>query len=392
MWRGWIGAVLVAALVAGCGKTASHGSGVANSGPTDPVGEAEGMADWVQARLQAECEQDSACFAGAARRYTSTEACVEDSLTRYVDLNAYYRGIDVFADLVSVFWVPSADAQAACLSWLAQCGSGSEGPCRDVLQPRATVPRGGACGSRNYREAPPCASGLSCVWGECFTCEPWAQEGQDCGYLDCAPTLYCKQTSIIMGDTSMPGPQYCVRASVLGESCRDRACGSGLVCFKDVCGTPADVGESCSVSNCKPQLQCTLNVCQAPPAILTEGEPCGEGPRTCAANLTCAEARCQALGADGAACSRSRSSDLPRCRRWCVFDAPDAVDGHCSDTPPSSEAPLPCSLFRQEPQVACPFGTHPDTHGEAPPYPEIAPYCRCLPGPEPNDDPDPQCK
>jgi hypothetical protein len=389
MWRGWLGAVLVAELVAGCGKTAAHGSG-ANDSASDPAADAEQMAAWVQARTEAECEQDATCFDGAVKRYSSEAECVEDSLARYIELNAYYRGIDVFVELASVYRAPSADARAACLRWLAECGSASTGPCKDVLQPRSTVPRGGACGSRDFHEAPPCAQGLSCVYDECLTCQPWAEEGQDCGHLDCAPPLFCHQTSFLMGDVAMSGPQYCVRKSQLGEACRDQVCADGLVCFEDVCRTPGDIGEACRASTCKPPLQCTLNVCQAPPAILGEGEPCGEGPRSCALELRCIQGRCQARGTDGATCSRAVPPAAPRCRHWCVFDAPDAVEGHCRDTPPSLEPPVPCSLFRDELQLACPFGTHADMQGEEPRYPDLAAFCNCLPGPEPKE-PDSQC-
>lgn len=391
MWRGWLCAALVAELVAGCGKT-RPGSSLADDSPNDPAADAEQMAAWVQARTKAECEQDSACFGGAAKRYTSLDACVEDSLARYVELNAYYRGIEVFAELASVYLVPSTEAQDACLDWLAQCGSASTGPCKDVLQPRTTVTRGGACGSRDFHEAPPCAQGLSCVYGQCFTCQPWAQEGQDCSHLDCAPGSYCYHSSIAMGDTYMMGPQYCVREAQLGESCRDRVCGGGLVCFENVCSMPADIGAPCAVSNCKPPLKCTLNSCQPPPAVLNEGDPCGAGPRTCASDLDCVGGRCQALGDEGATCSRATDSPYPRCHHWCIFDAPNAVEGHCSSTPPPSTAPVPCSLFRFELQVACPFGTHPDMLGQEPAYPEIAPYCECEPGPESTANGAPQCK
>jgi hypothetical protein len=379
MWRGWFGAAVVV-LGAGCGKTASHSAGA--SGADESVAAAADLATWIYARARAECEQDARCFDGTARRYTSTEACLDETLA-YVGETPYSNGFDNFADLAAVYEVPSAEAQAACLSWLAQCHGVTTGVCRDILQPRRTVQRDGACGSRDGHHVSPCAGGLSCVWGACLTCQPWAQEGQDCGYLDCAPKLTCHHETRLLGDVVYDGPSYCVHASQLGEACQDGSCDNGLVCFNDICRAPANLGEACAVSNCQPPLQCTLNVCQPPPAILGEGEPCGEGPRSCAVDLTCAGGRCQALGDDGAICSRATSSSLPRCRRWCVFDTADAVEGRCSDTPPPTKAPTPCSLYRRELQLACPFGTHADFQGAAPPYPQLAAYCQCLPGAEP---------
>lgn len=371
------------ALGAGCGKTASHGAD-ASGNDASLAADTESIAAWVEARTRAECEQDSRCFEGAAQRYTSTGACIEEHLA-YVDETPYSDGFEIFADLASVYRPPTADAQAACLSWLSECHSSTTGPCRDVLRPRKVVQQGGACGSQGGHEAAPCASGLSCVWGDCLTCQPWAQEGQDCGYLDCAPTLLCHHDSFLMGDVAYEGPSYCVRASQLGEACHDQPCDNGLACFNDVCSTPANLGEACAVSNCQPPLSCTLNVCQAPPEVLGEGEPCGEGLRSCAVDLTCAGGRCQPLGADGAACSRATPSELPRCRHWCVFDAPDAVEGHCSDAAPTSDAPAPCSLYRRATQLGCPFGTHADFRGSAPRYPELGAYCQCLPGAEPSN-------
>lgn len=183
-----------------------------------------------------------------------------------------------------------------------------------------------------------------------------------------------------MDDVGVEDPAYCQRELQAAEACDGDGCASGLTCRAGRCSAliVAAPGAACESFQCPSSYNCIDHSCQREADRDGVGAACGQGGPGCAFSLQCVNSICEALAPEGAVCRRAAWSEGQRCQRWCVFDTPDAPEGHCSSAPPTV-GPVPCSLYGWDVNMGCPAGTHPDAHGEEPSYPNPASYCQCEP-------------
>jgi len=381
-FRAWVGVVLTCGSISACGKALRSDAAVRAGGPTGTV-KAVGAAEleaWARALAEALCSQDRNCPVLTPSFYVSFEACLDNQFGRVSQYYAYYGGVDHFADWASVYEVASPEAQQSCLSALSDCVRLDDAPCAEVLVARAPSPLGGPCGGDQWHTPRVCADGLFCSHSTaCPSCQPRVGESQNCDSAACQAGLYCRQNSHFSGDVVVNDPSYCERLLQAGEACDHQGCAAGLECSSSKC-TPlihAAPGGPCQSSQCPIGYNCSDMHCERQPDRAKLGEACGRGTYGCAAPLQCVNDKCEALAPEGAVCRRATSTEGGRCERWCVFDSPDASEGHCSSSPPTSGA-VPCSIYGLE-QMGCPAGTHADTLGEEPPYPALPAYCSCEP-------------
>lgn len=375
VWRGLASVCFACALVGACGKT--DGSGAPSDNSPSAAADAAELEAWQRAYAEALCAQDRDCPNLGPRQYASVDACMDqnfDNLRRY---SAYYGSVDYFLDWSAVYRVGTKAAQERCLNGLAACERAAEAGCGDVRSVRAPGKQGSVCWAGEWHTTRPCGAGLFCNVTTCV-CESFTEPAGPCSGQECGPEQYCRRTYIIMGDVIEDGPSYCARYQALDESCGDLACRPPLVCSSGRCREPAGPNEPCtSTYDCQAFHVCDHDVCTRAPDRVGAGEPCSKGGG-CALPLMCQNDVCTDLAADGASCGRGPRNQATACRHWCVFDAPDAVEGRCSDAPPTT-GPTPCTIYRWDSSMRCPAGTHPDTHGEQAAYPNLPAYCQCEP-------------
>lgn len=376
VWRGLVWVFFACALVSACGKT-NNDDGSPSDSSTSAAADAAELEAWERAYAEALCAQDRDCPNLGPRDYASVDACLDQTFNDSQRRSAYYGGVEYFLDRSKVYRVGAKAAQERCLNGLAACVRAADAGCDDVRVVRAPGKSGSACYAGVWRALPPCGAGLTCDVTTC-ACQPFTDPG--CSGQRCAPEQYCQGTYTIKGDVFETGPSYCANYRELDESCEGLACRPSLVCSSDRCREPAGPNEACArTSDCQPFHTCDHQVCTRVPDLVGPGEPCPTGVE-CAVTLVCRNNVCMDLAADGASCGRGPRNEATLCRHWCVFDSPDAVEGRCSDSPPTA-APTPCTAFRLN-TMDCPSGTHPDTHGEQAAYPNLPAYCQCEPGAE----------
>jgi hypothetical protein len=378
-YRARLGVLLACALAAACGKAVRTDVTVTDAGAPDTNGAAE-LEAWQRMLAEALCVQERSCPVLTPTYFPSFDACMDARFGILSSQYAYYGGVDHFADWASVYRISSSEAQQRCLSALSSCVRLSDAPCAEVLVARAPSPLGGACGGDSWHTPRVCAEGLFCSRQTgCPTCQPRVAESQNCDNAQCQSGLYCKQNYHFMGDVVINDPSYCQRLLQAGDACDHQGCAPGLTCRSGQCSPTimAAPGAPCESSQCPPSYNCIDKRCQREPDRDGPGTACGHGGYGCASSLQCVKEKCQALAPEGATCLRASWTEGSRCQRWCVFDRPDALEGHCSGSPPTV-APVPCSIY-QWGGVGCPAGTHPDMHGEEPEYASVPAYCQCEP-------------
>ncbi|HEX6764873.1 MAG TPA: hypothetical protein VF103_05330 [Polyangiaceae bacterium] len=118
----------------------------------------------------------------------------------------------------------------------------------------------------------PCGNDAQCTTGRCSatfdacgTCEPLAEEGEDCSVAQCREGLRCNADLV------------CAPPKRLGDACRpDSSCESTMVCEAMVCEKPPGVGEPCGMG----ALGCDLfqgAFCDFDSMVCEELEVSGEG-------------------------------------------------------------------------------------------------------------------
>ncbi len=176
---------------------------------------------------------------------------------------------------------------------------------------------GGACD-----ETSRCAAGLFCDSFD-SKCAPQHNEQVVCGTdEECVDGLYCQLTS---------GGGLCRKKVAQGKPCgedQDHAiaaeneCQDGLLCLgfarkpprPGICGVPGDVGSSCAASaqvpGCAQGLNCSGGLCTLPPG---PGQTCLNGACLDGTAYCDASGQCQALLADGAACTQDQQCQGRHC-------------------------------------------------------------------------------
>lgn len=146
--------------------------------------------------------------------------------------------------------------------------------CRDVFQ--GTIPLGDECGHEGW------IFGSTCDGGRCAqdstmctsTCEAYADEGESCDTVPCAPGARCVDG-------------FCVQPPEWGESCSDSCVGS-LVC-SDAAGDPICLTGGIEGDPCSPSLPCASRaMCQDGVCVgsVTLGQECNSS-FVCPSGATC---------------------------------------------------------------------------------------------------------
>jgi len=364
---------------AGCGSTERD----AQPGVEPPRTSPEELEAWLQRLEQALCEQDQRCPSLGSPEYVSLESCLDERFGQWADYHRYLFGEDLYLAKAQLADVPDEETRAACIGSLLACNALQDSPCPPGgLVPRAGLQAGDACLSGRRETQPYCAAELYCAGSDpCGTCQRRRAAGEVCtGAELCEAGLYCAGTSYTVGDVVMDKPGWCAPLALEGEPCGDAPCQADLACFDGVCRSPRALGESCDHNDhCAGRLQCVERVCRATPGRLELGAPCVNAGAACAHPLQCGSAGvCVGLAEDGASCSRTPWQAGQRCRRWCVFETPDAEEGTCGAPAVTNES-TPCSLYRWDSFMSCPVGTRPDTLDEQASYPELPRHCLCIP-------------
>lgn len=191
-----------------------------------------------------------------------------------------------------------------------------------------TAPLDGDCYSNEIFSSDGCGEGFCS--GSCpGKCRPFAELGDDCATIQCAPGSYC-------------GGSVCKAYKKEGQSCAaDGAqCAPGLYCDEEQrCQSFAGQGESCETAAecqsgfvCAPEKEGGSNVCTVP---AKEGEPCWSDTSCNSRLFLCVDDVCTLGVEHGAPCFDERNCPEGD---TCLRDDRESEFGIC-DAPLGADAP-----------------------------------------------------